>query len=811
MVFTARHTGLLWSILLPASLLGGRPASAEIPTHKAVEDATRRGVEALLNRIVKEDVIRYRRRRGDKTLTTVRGRVLRSRGATVEFRTADGRKLTIRKVLIRDWTRAGFVKPEMPRAARGGPSALVAFALLSAGVKTTEPRMARLLDALAAQDTREAGTYVHSLRAVVWSLLLDGRVSNRHKRRYRRLLDQDMNWLMRAMSGDGGYGYGQSGGRSDHSNTQFANLGLWSGAIANIEVARRYWLATAKHWINAQHPGGGWGYQARSLQPRSSMTVAGCNSLYIVLDRYYAQADEPYRYFEGVRPNKKARKRMERIYRAIEDGDAFLKLHPPNILQFYGYELFGLERLGLASGRAQIGGVDWFRHYTPLVARRIWGKNLVADAFALIFLVHGQAPILIQKLEHGGSDTEWNFYHRDLAGLTRYLSQTFERLYRWQRIPADASVESLRDAPILYISGRRSLVLSDPIRSRIRAFVDDGGTVFLHADRAGKAFTQSATRIFEKMFVDRGLRFEGLPETHPLYRCHFGGGEKGWKRHIPLAAIADGPRLLVVLCPVDIAGAWHQDRRRFKDLFKIMANLRVYCAPPYARLPSVLRSASPAQADAPPRGTLRLRRFYGTADWNAHLGAWKRRRGAIRRRTGVELLVSESPESWGPEQLRQYDIVYLTTRGAADLDRDGTARLLPYLRTGGLLLIDSADGFPEGNAAVRRLVDALDIGEKGVLENGHAIVSGAMPGGRPLSDLETTQAGTALYRPNAPPPILLRRIDGRVAVVACPFDLIAGLDRQFVWNRIGYTPSATARLVDNILLWRLHGRSRKGG
>ncbi len=811
-----RSPGHLRLVMLSCTmaLLVARPseglAFAAVSDAAAVEVAIQRGVDALLGRVNKHDVITYRIGKLGSGTMVVTGRVVKDRGGLIDFETLDGRKLTIRRGRLVDWAKAGHIHPVMPEYARGGPSALAAFALLAAEVKTTEPRMAALLEALTSDDGEKAGTYAHSLRAGVWSMLLDRPISKENKRKYRRLLRQDVDWLKRAMAPYGMYTYASAGG-ADNSNTQFANLGLWAGSIANIEIARRYWQRTEEHWIGTQMPGGGWGYHPTSLRASSSMTVAGCNSLYIALEGLYANADKPYVLFKGARPNKKARKRMERLYRALTDGDAFLRHNPPDGTANRGYELFGLERLGLASGRSHIGGVDWFRDRAPWVALRTWDMDPIADAFALIFLVHGQAPVLMQKLEHDDDANEWNYYHRDLHVLMRYLSRTFERLHRWQRIPLISSLQSLEDAPILYISGRRKLTLPEDTLQRIRAYVDRGGTVFLHADGASEQFVGSATRIFEKMFSDRDLRFKGLVASHPLFRCHFGYGDSEWKRHIPLLAIADGPRLMVILCPVDIAGAWHQDRRRHEDLFAIMANLRVYCAPSYARLPRVLRSTDAPSGWAPHLGSLALRRVAHAGQWAAHGGVWHRQRDNVQRRTGIDLRVHEKKASLDGEKLSQYDVLHLTTRGMSRLDAPTQEALARYIEGGGLLLIDSADGQPRGNAAVRKLVDAIDVGDRHLLMADHTLAKGDMPGGQSLLRLETTSAGAGLNRRNTPPPILLRTVNGRVAVVACPFDLVAGLDGHQIWKRVGYTPVSTARIVDNILLLQWQQKSADRG
>ncbi|MBN2559800.1 MAG: DUF4159 domain-containing protein [Phycisphaerae bacterium] len=797
-------------VVLPASSLlllvvVALPAQAWQGEETNVATAIEAGKRALLERISEYDQIEYQTPQGNQGLERVRGTVTRRLGPVIVVRVLGGGTIKIPRRSIVLWATPGHIYPEMSGFYYGGPSALVAFALVCAGVDTTHPAMAMLLDALAKDDANEAGTYVHGLRASVWGALLERPIRSSHRAKYRKLLREDMTWLMKAMHVDGGYSYTAApGGGWDHSNTQFANLGLWAGAAGGIEVADRIWLRMARHWMEAQVPSGGWGYSSSGETASSSMTVAGCNSLYIALDRYYSRADGPYRYFKGAKPNTKARKEMQGIYEAIHMGDQFLELKPPNVAQFHGYELFGLERLGVASGQAVIGGLDWFRHYVHGVANHRWGQDEIADAFALIFLVYGQAPVLVQKLEHGDSADDWNYYHRDLPSLVRYMSRTFERLYRWQRIQNDASLWEMQDAPILYISGRKELDLPDETLKRIRQYVERGGTVFLHADRASKEFVKSAATVFERMFRDRDYHFESLDEAHPLFNCHFDCRSREPKRQIPLQVIADGPRLPVLLCPVDIAGAWHQERlAKCEALFQMMANVRVYTAPPYNELPTRLRPAPLAGPSAPQRGSLRLLRLPHAGHWNAHPGAWRHFANGLRHRTGIDLAIEAGASAPGPGALDGFDVVHLTTRRPLRLNDATLATLRAYLEGGGLLLIDAADGQPAGIAAISKLVDTIDVGTRGILSADHHIATGAMPGGRPLTDLETTKAGSSLVAGHAPPPILTRVIDGRVAVIACPFDLLAGLDEHFVWNRSGYTPASTARIVDNILLWRL--------
>lgn len=768
-----------------------------------VDAAIAAGQKALLERISDLDEITYRPARVGM-VQTVRGRVTRRLGPVVLLVTTSGATLRIPRESITHWVTAGHVHPELTSHFYGGPSALVALALVNSGVDTQNPALAMLLEALAQDDIQKAGTYVRGLRSSLWSAVLARPLGKESRARYKKLATAEIAGLVKSMQAGGGFSYTPGmEGTWDNSNSQFGHLGLWAGAVAGVEVSSRTWQAVARHWRESQSPAGGWGYSEGGDIPTSSMTVAGCNSLHIVLDQHYARLDQPYVWFKGARPNRKVREEIRRLQQALVRGDQFLEVRPPNPESFFGYELFGLERLGLAGGQAIIGGKDWFREHVGGVVRREWGRDAVADAFALIFLVHGLAPIVFQKLEHGEATEDWNYYHRDLSGLCRYLTRSFERLHRWQRMPEEAGLRDLHDAPILYISGRERLSLSTDTRRRLRRYIEEGGTVFLHADLAGPAFVKSATALFENMFRDLDLRFQPVESDHAVYTCRFDcRGRKGQQR-VPLQALADGPRVYVWLCPVDIAGAWHQHRLgRHEVLYQLMANIRVYSAPPCAKLPSRLRAAPTLASAVAPRGAAALRRLPYAGAWNAHPGAWQRYARGLRSRTGLDLAISDDTDLPSAKAMRRYDLVHLTARERIAITDRSLSHLDTYLKSGGLLLIDAADGQPAGVSAVSDFVGSLRIGELGSLSSDHPIITGVMPGGRRLEALEATKAGASLVRGDGAPPIYTRVLDGRVVVLACPFDLLAGMDGHFVWNCSGYEPESTARLVDNILLWR---------
>ncbi|MBI5764211.1 MAG: DUF4159 domain-containing protein [Planctomycetes bacterium] len=777
------------------------------PYAKAVDDeavnaAIKEGVSALLGHLRNDDEITYSRGGGS---VTVRGNVTKFTRDAVQITTTEKKNLSITRSTISTWKRAGLVRDELDAPCAQGRSTLVALALAAAGVETTHPTFERLLAILEEGPGSGGGTYVYSLRASLWSTLLDRPLAAAHRNRLKKLLKSDVDWLQRAGRESGWYTYVSGGGGGDHSNTQFANLGLWSGSIGGSEVGNGHWQRISRHWLELQNPDGGWSYAAGTNQSTPSMTVAGCNSLYIALDRLYARPEMGYRVFEGIAIDKPARERISKIHAAIGRGNTYLEEHPPDGTNNSGYELFGLERLGLASGLAYIGGRDWFRAYAADVCRHDWGTDILADAFGVIFLVHGQAPVLFQKLEHGERFDDWSYYQRDLANLTRFVNRTFERLHRWQRIPVNATIRDMQDAPILYIAGQGPLELPNETMKRIRQYVEEGGTVFLHADRASRKFRDSAEKQFETLFMDYGWRFTDVPSDHAIYRCQFGGATSPWKRSAPLRAIQDGARLPIILCPVDLAGAWQQERGGFEEMFRIMANVRVYCASPYSELPRRLRRTSITSPTLPKAGILRLARPDLGGASQAHPAVWTRFNEHLRRRCGVALELVPK-EDW-----KKADVVHLGMSTSEEFTEGVLTSLREYVRAGGMVFIDAVDGQPAAIDAANEVFEKLAVGEAMLLPSNHPIVSGTSPLARGLELMETTEAGSGLRSGGTTPPILVQTDAGGGCVLACPFDVTGGLDGSFVWKRVGYRPASTRHLMENVLLWRKGSRESRAG
>jgi len=573
------------------------PASPVLPTAARLEQEIRAGAKALLAAIHVDVRVRYRGAvTGGGRVQTAAGRLIQRSAKELRIQTEKGELRIPAGRLVRvDAT--GTIEPDLFGPNSGGLMSLAAFALLTAGVDAADPHLAALLTTLETHPM--PGTYGRSLRAAAWALRCEQTVGRPERVRYRRLLNDDVRWLLLACRTGAAYDYtkasDRSRGRTDNSVTQFAHLGMAAADDAPVEIPSAYWSQVEQHWIGSQQPDGGWKYDEQEPFSKPSMTVAGANSLYLVLDHRYTRLEPRYKRFKGSRSPARFIERRSGVYDALHRADEYLRRSALPMREFDGYNLFGLERLGVTSGNAFIGGQEWYGAHVDDLLGRTWSDNVIADSFALIFLVHGRAPIWIQELAWGGDPARTHPYGRDLHFATKFLNQVTERRHRWQNVPESADLATLLAAPILYLSGPGAMTLPRETRDRIRGYADAGGSILLHADYASDAFTRSAREMFEDLFSDRRWTFHDLPADHPVYRCQFGrGGE--WPDRPPLLGLGPAGREKIILCPVDVAGAWHQNRvRSDRDLFELMINLRVYLAPPYEALP--FRPAAPAPAN----------------------------------------------------------------------------------------------------------------------------------------------------------------------------------------------------------------------
>ncbi|MCC7349234.1 MAG: DUF4159 domain-containing protein [Phycisphaerales bacterium] len=469
----------------------------------------------------------------------------------------------------------------------GGLTSLAVYALLSAGQSPQNPRLAPSIAFL--KQARIEGIYALGLRAQVWNLLPPNPDIRQAAFGDGRLI------FASTKKKDGSRGFydylPNPGSRYDHSASQYGVLGMWAAAQAGYEVPLEYWRTVDAGWKADQHESGGWAYAAGPPFSADSctqtMTAAGVATLFVTQDYLSAARGAQC---QGNVSND-----------AIDRGLAWMVDHfklpdddPSGIP--WPYLLYGVERIGAASGYKYFGDLDWFKIGSDYLLERqradgSWINQfdpLVETSFCILFLSRGRAPVAINKLIYQLSDeghpreAHWNQRPRDVANLTRWIGRQIERPLNWQIVNLNVSPQDLHDAPILYLSGNQKLDFSPDDLRTLKTYLQTGGLILANADCGDARFADSFRRLGQTLFP--GYEFRELPPDHPIYRAQF--HRDRWKNKPSVLALSDGKRELMILIPAaDPARYWQtQSVGGHEELWQLMANVYLYSV--HHRIPS---------------------------------------------------------------------------------------------------------------------------------------------------------------------------------------------------------------------------------
>ena len=201
---------------------------------------------------------------------------------------------------------------------------------------------------------------------------------------------------------------------------------------------------------SCQAKNGQWAYGGgRAESGTLSMTSAGVASLFVTHDWLDAAA---------VRSQRRARSVF--AGRSSEDWTGSSRETTRSTLTADGGDtrLYGVERVGLASGFKYFGSHDWYRELAAASCDAqspdgSWNNgNPVDTAYCLLFLSRGRHPILMNKLRFDGY---WANRPRDLANLARYTSHQLERTVNWQVVPLSHPWTDWTDSPIVYLASHQ--------------------------------------------------------------------------------------------------------------------------------------------------------------------------------------------------------------------------------------------------------------------------------------------------------------------------------------------------------------------
>lgn len=681
---------------------------------------------------------------------------------------------------------------------RIGPTAICAYALMECGVAPSDPRMAKALEYIAKQESEM--TYCLAFRALAFSTAYR---KDPKQSQYRQILFKDVRTLMYSMDGNGGYSYWSTGqlasgtpGRynlategPDHSNCQYALLGVWAGAMRGAEVPNKYWDKILKFWLGRQLASGGWGYSTKLRSKGDvSMTLAGLASIYVCIDNLRNQAALSCRGGAELPHVKRGMDYLATNFDSIKSR-----------VWFY-YTLYGSERVALATGYKYFGKHDWYKEGRTELLRRqqpdgAWdygagqlggGKNC-STSYALLFLIRGSRPVVFNRLEYDG---DWNNRPRSLANLTHWFSNEFENDLHWQIVNFKVKVEEWHDAPILVLTGSKAPTFTDEQIEMLRTYVRQGGTIMTVNECSSVAFKNGMKEAYKKIFPDRELTL--MPRDHVVYSKDMQYALAGRPQ---LMEIHNGVRPLVIHTDIDLARYWQTGNYRSNpSYYRAAVNIVAYVSSKLAlagRLRSRGTSMWPEPPKRSPRLTVRVAKLKHNANCDPEPLAWEKFSRVLGQEEGIQIDIA------GPMEIAdladsQANLAVMTGTGELRLTEAQKAGIKGWLDSGGTLLVDAAGGdeaFVEsaeaalldicGQRTVKRLASTADLYQ--------------------IKGYEINQAS---YRHQAPGPPRLRTVlyKDRMAVYFSREDLTAGLLGVRCHTVKGYAPATASAIVRNVLI-----------
>ena len=676
---------------------------------------------------------------------------------------------------------------------QAGLDILCVYALMQAQEATNDPRlnphddtMKGLIDAMKKLNLNNYHfeTYSRGLRAT--ALALYNRPEDKD------VLGQDALALAKG-SHLGGYTYelakGNAGAndseRYDNSNSQYGLLGVWSAAEVGFEVSDVYWNMVQHHWMSTQLPDGQWPYH-RQDEGRHSMTCAGLASLFVTHD----YLDVPKFGTDVGR---------DPFTPSLARGLAWMERgNNATALSHGAYDLYGLERVGLASGFKFFGTHEWYREMAlQEIARQQktggWGGD-VETAYTLLFLARGRHPILMNKVRFDGY---WANRPRDVANLARFVGYQLERPLNWQVVPLARNFTDWMDSPILYISSHKEIKISDADYDKIRSFVENGGLLFMQADGAASEFNRFARTAAHKLFPDYEMTL--LPSNHPLCSTVFKIKPNG---HLHI--VTNGARILMLYSDEDLSKSWQMRDDKNKPFpFQLGTNMFIYAAGKRDLRNHINSTYIPAVADAP-TATFRIARLKYPGNWNPEPAAWPRFSRWFHINTGYQLEVVETPIK--ELTLATAPIAELTGNARYDLTAEESAAIKAYVNSGGVLLVDMCGGEGAFDKSVQTTLYFREFAAtpSRVMSVSNPMLTASANGMEEISKPRIREFAMDALGTHAGMPEEI--VSGKGHIIYTYLDITTGLLGTNTWGIMGYDANYAQSLVKNAILWTIDGQ-----
>lgn len=443
------------------------------------------------------------------------------------------------------------------------------------------------------------------------------------------------------------------------------------------------------------------------------------------------------------------------------------------------------------------------------------------------------APALIGKVRYGksvwkvdqngrkykGFDTNsWTTPASDAKNLLRFAGRALGVRYRAVETSFTSFSYDPAELPILYLTGEEAFALSEPVRTKLRAYLQAGGMLICNAGAGSQAYIDAWTKeIEEKIFKKENRKVRRLPPDHPVFTSVYTiknvslniAGKGRSIGPLELYGVNIGSRTAVIFSPYNLACAWDGHTHDYgkhiwpvKDAMKVGTNIVAYALATYplgrfqARRPVYYESGNEAAErfsfgqivhggdwDPTPAGPLNLLRYVKK---NSTLPVQF-------KRVNVDLRTSET-----------FDHAFLYMTGLHDFKftKAEVQNLRRYLMGGGVLLAEAALGRKEFDKAFRReIARAVPGARLQTIPSAHPIYASG-PGGL-IKEVRFTERLAQREPDRKAPRLEGLQIGGALAVIYSKDDLSSGWQQVSCPYALGYASEDALKLGHSILIYAM--------
>jgi hypothetical protein len=410
---------------------------------------------------------------------------------------------------------------------------------------------------------------------------------------------------------------------------------------------------------------------------------------------------------------------------------------------------------------------------------------------------------------------QWKSFESDAFNLVTLVNQRLKdgNNYQYATKPLASKGFDPVDVPILYMTGDYDFVLTPEEVENLRRFLTGGGTVIFNAARGRDEFTRAAARELARVFPRKPLM--RVPPDHPIFNSFYRLADmtvmvNGVQATQPpeVYSVDIGTRAAAIVVPWGLGTAltdtpYHPGGKHLvgEKAKRLGVNLVAYM------LGSTEYGKFLAQDFPVYRGRTRggdvfrhaLVRYAGS--WDVNPAVQNSLLLGLKENTTVEVDFTPYAVTLDEPAVGDFPLLFMTGHYNFTLTDKEVAGLARYLRRGGTLAVTAAAGLKPFDRAFRReLKRVIPDAELIRLPPTHPVFAA---GWNPLDKVAYTPAALK-DRPDLEYPEFYGLfLDGRLAVLYTPFDLMSGVNRESNAYAKGLTPDDALRVALNVVTYAL--------